>query len=86
MQSYLRQIWENKHLILQAAVNRLMSPPHIKRLARGRLNVCKSCPFNSRNNKTTYKLPYKHCGKCGCSLGLKPYVKESKCPMGYWNE
>lgn len=76
-----RDVWENKHLILTGLINRLFSPN--KQLAQERLRVCASCPFNSRNAGISVPW-YKHCIKCGCTLALKPYAAESKCPMGYW--
>lgn len=62
-------------------MNRLFSPN--KTLARERLKVCDKCPFNSLNQGVSMP-PYKHCLKCGCALGLKPYAVESECPMNYW--
>lgn len=83
MKPSLKDIWENKHLILQGVVNRMFSPN--KELANRRLRICASCPFNSENSgdKTP---PYKHCTKCGCALALKPYVENAKCPLNYWND
>ena len=57
----------------------------IKDLAKFRLSRCYTCPFNSNNAlESPYSVPFKHCTKCGCSLALKPYSIDSKCPIKMW--
>ena len=80
----IKQIWENKHLIATGLVNRFFSPREIKELANKRLAICNVCPDNSKNTVSGYNVPYRHCTLCGCSLALKPYAKQSKCPVNKW--
>ncbi len=80
----LKRIWENRINILQGLVNRVFSSKEVRELANKRLEKCNPCEFNSENSPVKDNIPYKHCMKCGCSLGLKPYSKDSKCPIGKW--
>ena len=41
-----------------------------------RLAICKGCEFfNSQQER---------CGKCGCKMAVKTYLKAEKCPVGKW--
>lgn len=41
-----------------------------------RYTICQSCEwFRHIDNR---------CGKCGCYLAFKPYLKAEKCPVGKW--
>lgn len=44
--------------------------------ADARLSICKGCEFfNSQQER---------CGKCGCKMAVKTYLKAEKCPVGKW--
>ncbi|NBO98659.1 MAG: hypothetical protein EBU90_00760 [Proteobacteria bacterium] len=44
--------------------------------ANSRLSVCKGCEFFDKNQE--------RCGKCGCFMALKTYLKAERCPVGKW--
>lgn len=80
----IENAWKHKVEIFQGLKNRLYSKNKV--LAETRLNICSGCPFNSMNtSKRPFgKLPYAHCTECGCSLFVKTYSEDSKCPIGKW--
>jgi uncharacterized paraquat-inducible protein A len=44
--------------------------------ANRRLSICKGCEFfNSQQER---------CGKCGCYMAVKTYMKAERCPVGKW--
>lgn len=47
-----------------------------KEEAEKRLAVCKTCPF--------FRASDMRCGKCGCFMSFKTYLKAEKCPIGKW--
>ena len=84
---WLKLVWENRLPIMQGVVNIFFTNEKTKRMAQKRLSRCALCKYNSANALTSdYVLPFKHCTKCGCSLALKPYVKDAKCPVGIWEK
>jgi hypothetical protein len=44
--------------------------------ANNRMNICNSCPF--------YISEQQRCGKCGCYMAIKTYLKAERCPIGKW--
>lgn len=85
MKDYIKQIWQNRGIILEGIKNRLFARGKVKRIAEKRLAVCNVCQYNSSNSaKSSYKVPFKHCTLCGCSLNIKPYAMESECPKKFW--
>jgi hypothetical protein len=44
--------------------------------AQRRKGICESCPFYAKSQD--------RCTKCGCNMGIKTYLKSSKCPVGKW--
>jgi len=44
--------------------------------AQKRLNVCKGCAFFNQQQE--------RCGKCGCNMAVKTYLRAEKCPIGKW--
>jgi uncharacterized paraquat-inducible protein A len=44
--------------------------------ANQRLDVCKGCEF--------FNHAQERCGKCGCFMAVKTYLKAEKCPVGKW--
>lgn len=44
--------------------------------AQKRLSICNTCEF--------FLKPQQRCGKCGCYMAVKTYLRAEKCPMGKW--
>jgi len=44
--------------------------------AESRLAVCRGCEFFNKEQE--------RCGKCGCKMAVKTYLKAEKCPVGKW--
>jgi len=44
--------------------------------ANRRLDICKGCEF--------FNSAQQRCGKCGCFMAVKTYLKAEKCPIGKW--
>jgi hypothetical protein len=44
--------------------------------AESRLTVCRGCEFFNKEQE--------RCGKCGCKMAVKTYLKAEKCPVGKW--
>lgn len=44
--------------------------------AQNRLNTCKGCEF--------FNHVQERCGKCGCNMAVKTYLRAEKCPVGKW--
>lgn len=44
--------------------------------ATNRLDICKKCEFFNKNSE--------RCGKCGCYMAVKTYLKAERCPVGKW--
>jgi hypothetical protein len=51
-------------------------PRSEQELIEARLDICKTCPFLSRNMT--------RCTKCGCFMKLKTTLKDATCPIGKW--
>ena len=43
---------------------------------QNRLDICRQCPY--------FESGSQRCGKCGCYLAVKTYLKAEKCPIGKW--
>jgi hypothetical protein len=84
MIQYLKQVWANKEAILEGLKNLLFAKGKVRVVAEKRRKICRVCPYASNNSKSPYKLPFKHCTECGCSLLIKPYSMESECPKKFW--
>lgn len=44
--------------------------------AQERLKICEGCEF--------YRASDFRCGKCGCRMKVKTYLKAERCPVGKW--
>ena len=44
--------------------------------ANSRLSICRGCEFFDKNSE--------RCGKCGCYMAVKTYLRAEKCPVGKW--
>lgn len=84
MLSYLKQVWDNRQAIWEGLINYLFSKGKVREIAQKRLKVCNACHYNSNKARSSYKVPFKHCTVCGCSLLIKPYSMESECPKKFW--
>lgn len=56
----------------------------IEAIAHRRLEICRRCPFNSKNGNYKGFRPDEHCTKCGCTLAAKTRSLGSECPVGKW--
>jgi len=45
-------------------------------VASQRLSICNGCEFFNKDQQ--------RCGKCGCYMSVKTYLKAEKCPVGKW--
>jgi uncharacterized paraquat-inducible protein A len=44
--------------------------------AQKRLSICSGCEF--------FQQAQQRCGKCGCYMAVKTYLKAERCPIGKW--
>ena len=44
--------------------------------ANSRLSICRGCEFFDSHSE--------RCGKCGCNMAVKTYLRAEKCPLGKW--
>jgi hypothetical protein len=44
--------------------------------ANKRLSICKGCEF--------FNQLQQRCGKCGCFMAVKTYLRAERCPIGKW--
>lgn len=82
--SLLQNIWKNKVQILEGLINRVQAKEEVEQIAKQRLSICKACPYNSTNAKSTgYKTtrPDDHCLQCGCNLDIKTHCLSCECPL-----
>ena len=70
--------WKNL-LIPEAKIK-----PYIDKISRNRNNICNTCEFNSKNDKTIHIRFDIHCKQCGCTLAAKTRSLTSSCPIGKW--
>jgi len=68
-----------------------------KRVIAERMDICLSCPFNSRNAQSsdeykkllgesyTTNRSELHCSLCGCTATYKTASLSSNCGIEYWN-
>lgn len=56
---------------------------YVEKIAQNRINICRTCPWNSRNRKTIISMarPDVHCTKCGCPEATKTRSLTSECPL-----
>lgn len=58
--------------------------PHIEKVATTRLNICNTCEFNSKNDRSINIRFDMHCTNCGCTLAAKVRSLTSSCPIEKW--
>lgn len=44
--------------------------------ANSRLSICNGCEFYNKQSE--------RCGKCGCYMAIKTYLRAERCPVGKW--
>lgn len=79
----LRKIWKNRGQILEGVANSLIIKEEIEKIARDRLDICRSCIYYDRDG-TSEKVVLKGleaCSVCGCSLHLKVHCMSCSCAM-----
>lgn len=82
----LKQIFNNRKLILEGIKNNIFKKEHVEEIAYARLNLCKKC-INYDDEGTGCLVPgtapccNKNTGGCGCSLSLKTRALSSGCPL-----
>lgn len=65
-----------KSLLKTAAATLKGNPKLTKEEAAARLAICNSCEFFRHSDQ--------RCGKCGCYMAIKTYLKSEKCPVNRW--
>lgn len=83
----LKELWNNKSLILEGIKNNIFKKEHIEQIAAERLSICKSCHnYDETGNGCHVPGTQPCCSKlvdgCGCSLALKTRSLASDCPLG----
>lgn len=79
----LKQIWYNKHLILEGLKNLFFKDKFVEEVYTSRLKICKGCAFydsDGSSPKATVKGAAA-CSHCGCSLAVKLRSLDSSCPL-----
>jgi hypothetical protein len=79
--SNLKNIWENRKLILEGVGNTLIKNKVIEEIAIERKAVCAVCPFL---NKDCITVGGNCCGACGCKIELKTRAMAASCPKNKW--
>lgn len=73
-----------KH-ILEGWRNNLFPPKELRELIRKtqeeRLEICKTCPYNSTPDKINM---FSTCKECGCPLKAKTACLHCQCPLNKW--
>ena len=71
--------------ITTGAINSLIINEEVEKMASDRISICRSCPYNSENQKKAgvkITRPDEHCVICGCNLHLKTRYPSAHCPKG----
>lgn len=90
----MKKVWNSKGKILEGILNNWFPDDFIKRIVKGRLEICRSnkCNFYDENGimENSIVKGFESCGNCGCVLKYKTASLSSSCPMsdlghkGYW--
>lgn len=84
----------NLRNIIQGWWNLTFPDPKIEVVAKKRLEICKTCIYNSANQQKyglmkwmqNIRLLIKRCNKCGCPLEAKTRAMGERCPYSKWKE
>jgi hypothetical protein len=77
----MEHTWEKYKAILTGVRNTLLKRKAIEELANDRLNICSTCPDQTKDCAPMISTC---CALCGCSLAWKTRVPEQGCPAGKW--
>lgn len=81
-----------KH-VLDGIKNSIFVSEEVEKVAKGRMEICESCPMNSANSSKEFfkpgkyfstKRPDVHCTVCACNLHAKVRSLHTKCPTEKW--
>ena len=85
MKNKFKQIFKNKHQILEGIKNNMFKKEHIEMEASNRMNHCLQCPsLDVKGDKCLVSGTQPCCSECGCSLKFKTRSLSSDCPLGKW--
>lgn len=81
----IKQIWKNRMLIIEGAMNKMFKHEHVELIAEHRLQICEECIYMDKVG-TSCMVPgiQPCCSECGCGLNLKTRSLASECPKGKW--
>jgi len=79
----LKQIWTERHKIMEGIKNSVIRDEFVEEIAALRFNHCKECPSNGDECAMPGTAPC--CNECGCSLKFKTRSLSSECPLGKWD-
>lgn len=58
--------------------------PYIEEVAKTRIDICRECKHNSKNDDEIHLRFDEHCKLCGCTLSAKTRSLTSNCPVDKW--
>ena len=82
----LKEIFKNRKQIVEGIKNNIFKKEHVEIIAKGRINICKSCHNYTTSDAGCLVAGTSPCcnqktGGCGCSLALKTRALSSGCPL-----
>lgn len=79
----LKQIWQERHKILEGIKNSIIRDEFVEEIAALRYHHCEKCP--SKGDECAVPGTAPCCNECGCSLGFKTRSLAADCPLGKWD-
>lgn len=73
--------------ISEGVLNSMFLDEQVEEIAKERLSICSTCPFNSEVARATGEDIFRkdnHCLDCGCNLTLKTRAMSQHCPKDKW--
>lgn len=80
--SILKQIWTERHKIMEGIKNTIIRDEFVEKVAGLRYLECDTCPSKGTDCAVPGTAPC--CNECGCSLAFKTRSLSSECPLGKW--
>ena len=85
----LKQIWEERHKILEGIKNSIIRDEFVEEVAALRIEVCKECSIYDTTGSGCIMPGSQPCcdvnkGGCGCSLAFATRSLSKDCPLGKW--
>jgi len=74
----LKQIWEERHKIMEGVKNSIIRDEFVEDIAALRNSICDDCELKGK--KCAVKGTAPCCNECGCSLAFKTRSLSSSCP------